>query len=417
MRLLAAGLLVIAFVLFIASELMPETYAVRMLRAGAEAALVGGLADWFAVVALFRKPMGLPIPHTAIIPKNKNRIADNLGDFVQEKFLSPDALGKLIAESGPADSFAEWIGTPQNARRIGRYAANAVDAWLDFVDEKQIQGLFRDAYASLVSKLDLSQSAASILETLTSGGRHQELLDAALGLVKMKLDDDALRKAIAEQVADWLRQEHKWKEKMLPTEWISDQAALAAANGIARFLAEVSASPSHELRASFDSALKALIVKLRTDEAFQRKGEALKEFLLTSPEAQTYVSSLWRSLRDWLSRDLESTSPAMSAQVEKMGLWIGRKLKEDDTLVASINEHIVKYASAAAPHFAAFLTKHIRQTIYRWNEAEMSQQIELSIGPDLQYIRLSGTAVGALIGTLLFLVSDLLGHLRIFGTH
>jgi len=416
MRLLAAGLLVIAFVLFIASELMPETYAVRMLRAGAEAALVGGLADWFAVVALFRKPMGLPIPHTAIIPKNKNRIADNLGDFVQEKFLSPDALGKLIAESGPADSFAEWIGTPQNARRIGRYAANAVDAWLDFVDEKQIQGLFRDAYASLVSKLDLSQSAASILETLTSGGRHQELLDAALGLVKMKLDDDALRKAIAERVADWLRQEHKWKEKMLPTEWISDQAALAAANGIARFLAEVSASPSHELRASFDSALKALIVKLRTDEAFQRKGEALKEFLLTSPEAQTYVNSLWRSLRNWLSQDLESTSPTMSAQVEKMGLWIGRKLKEDDTLVASINEHIVKYASVAAPHFAAFLTKHIRQTIYRWNEVEMSHQIELSIGPDLQYIRLSGTAVGALIGTLLFIGSDLLGHLRIFGT-
>jgi uncharacterized membrane-anchored protein YjiN (DUF445 family) len=417
MRAVAAGLLVLAFVLFIASELMAPTYAVRMLRAGAEAALVGGLADWFAVVALFRKPMGLPIPHTAIIPKNKNRIADNLGEFVQEKFLSPDALAKLIADSCPAESFAEWISTPQNARRIGRYAATAVDAWLDFIDEKQIQELFSDAYVALVSKLDVSQSAASILETLTTGARHQELLDAALDLVKAKLEDDDLRKTIAVRIADWLKQEHKLKEKMLPTEWLSEQAAQAAANGIAKFLAEVSSSPKHELRGAFDSALNRLVAKLRTDEEFLRKGEELKTLLLTSPEALTYISSLWHSLRDWLSQDLESTTPAMSAQVEKMGRWIGRKLTDDGELVASINEHIVKYASAAAPHFAAFLTKHIRQTIYRWNEEEMSEQIELSIGPDLQYIRLSGTAVGAVIGAALFLVSDLLGHLQLFAIH
>lgn len=257
----------------------------------------------------------------------------------------------------------------------------------------------------------MSQSVASILETLTTGGRHQELLDATLDLLKMKLDNEALRKAVAERVADWLKQEHKWKEKVLPTEWISDQAAQAAASGVAKFLAEVSGSPRHELRGAFDSAMKVLIVKLRTDETFLRKGEELKELLLTSREALTYVSSLWRSLRDWLSQDLESTTPAMSAQVEKMGYWIGRRLKEDADLVTSINGHIVKYASAAAPKFAAFLTKHIRQTIYLWNEAEMSQQIELSIGPDLQKIRLSGTIMGAMIGAGLFLFSDLVSHL------
>src|SRR6218665_3952689 len=125
----AGTLLVVALILFIASHLMEPTFGVRMLRAGAEAALVGGLADWFAVVALFRQPLGLPIPHTAIIPKNKDRIAGNLGEFVQDKFLSPDALARLIADNHPARRFAEWIGQTENAEMVGRHAVNAIDAW------------------------------------------------------------------------------------------------------------------------------------------------------------------------------------------------------------------------------------------------------------------------------------------------
>ena len=413
MQYLALGCLALAMVVFIATLFMPSTFATRLIKAGAEAAMVGGLADWFAVVALFRHPLGLRIPHTAIIPQSKNRIATNLADFVREKFLNPQVLTELIQRSDPAQRFASWLSTPSNARRVGRHAANLMGNWLDLVDDKRIQAFISDATKAVVGKLDFSQALGSVLEMLTKGGRHQQLLDAALGFVAEKLRDPALREKIAQRVVNWLKSEHKWKQMLLPTEWIGDQAAEAASSGLNRFLDEVANSPTHELRETFDLALKKLVRNLKTNEEFRRKGEEIKEYIQSNPELANYTRSLWQALRDWLSNDLESSSSQLQQQIERMGLWLGQKLAEDQELRTSINEQMHALASGAAPQFADFLTGHISDTVRKWDAQDMSRQIELSIGPDLQYIRISGTAVGCVIGILLFLVSHV-GEITLF---
>ena len=413
MQYLALGCLALAMVVFIATLFMPSTFATRLIKAGAEAAMVGGLADWFAVVALFRHPLGLRIPHTAIIPQSKNRIATNLADFVREKFLNPQVLTELIQRSDPAQRFASWLSTPSNARRVGRHAANLMGNWLDLVDDKRIQAFISDATKAVVGKLDFSQALGSVLEMLTKGGRHQQLLDAALGFVAEKLRDPALREKIAQRVVNWLKSEHKWKQMLLPTEWIGDQAAEAASSGLNRFLDEVANSHTHELRETFDLALKKLVRNLKTNEEFRRKGEEIKEYIQSNPELANYTRSLWQALRDWLSNDLESSSSQLQQQIERMGLWLGQKLAEDQELRTSINEHMQALASGAAPQFADFLTGHISDTVRKWDAQDMSRQIELSIGPDLQYIRISGTAVGCVIGILLFLVSHV-GEITLF---
>lgn len=402
---LALGYLAVAMVVFIVTIFMPPTFFVRLIKAGAEAAMVGGLADWFAVVALFRHPLGLRIPHTAIIPQSKDRIADNLADFVREKFLNPQVLTELIQRSDPAQRFATWLAEPSNARRVGRHTADLVSGWLDVVDDRRIQAFIGDAARTVLGKLDFSQALGSVLEMMTQGGRHQQLLDAALSYLAEKLREPELRNEIAARVVKWLKDEHSVKEKFLPTNLISETAAEAVSAGLNSFLDEVANSPAHELRSTFDRALETLVLKLKTDEEFRRKGEEIKAYVQNNPELTEYARSLWSALRDWLSNDLESSSSELQQQVERMGLWLGQKLGEDDELRTSINDHMQSLASGAAPQFAEFLTRHISDTVRKWDAQDMSRQIELSIGPDLQYIRISGTAVGCVIGVLLFLVS------------
>lgn len=379
----------------------------RLLKAGAEAAMVGGLADWFAVVALFRNPLGMRIPHTAIIPQSKDRIADNLAGFVREKFLNPQVLTELIQRSDPAQLFATWLAEPSNARRVGRHTADLVSSWLDLVDDRRIQAFINDASRTVLGKLDFSKALGSVLDMLTQGGRHQQLLDMALIHVAAKLREPELRREVAERVINWLKSEHKYAQIVLPTDWIGDKAAEAASNGLNNFLDEVAKSPTHELREVFDRTLKALVTKLKTDEEFHRRGQEIKAYVQNNPDLAEYARSLWVTLRDWLSNDLENSSSQLQQQVEQMSVWLGQKLVQDEELRSSINDHMQSLASGAAPQFADFLTHHISDTVRKWDAQDMSRQIELSIGPDLQYIRISGTAVGCIIGILLFLVSHI----------
>ena len=365
------------------------------------------MADWFAVVALFRRPLGLPIPHTAIIPNSKDRIADNLAGFVREKFLNPVALTDLIRRNDPVQRFSAWLIEPANARRLGRHTANVISGWLDLVDDRRIQAFISDAARTVIGKLDFSHALGSALSMLTHGGRHQQLLDTALEHIAAQLRKPEFRKNIAERVVAWLKAEHKWKQIVLPTEWIGDQAAEGASAWLDRLLEEIANSPNHELRRQFDKALQSLVTKLQTDESFRRKGEEIRDYVQNNPALADYLRGLWTSLRNWLSEDLEGNSSLLQHQVQNMGLWLGHKLAEDEELRASLHEHIESIASSAAPQFADFLTRHISDTVRKWDARDMSRQIELSIGPDLQYIRISGTAVGCCIGLGLFLVSHL----------
>jgi uncharacterized membrane-anchored protein YjiN (DUF445 family) len=399
-------LLLIAVAVFATTIFLPRGVWVDGIKAVAEAAMVGALADWFAVVALFRR---VPIPfvsrHTEIIPQNKDKIADNLAVFVREKFLGPDALVAQIRQHDPAQKLGAWLGEPANTDALGGYVTKLMSFTLDMTDDARIQSFFHDAFRALIDRIDLSQSAGAILDTLTKDGRHQTLLDDVIAQVVDVLDKPANRTVIAAYIVDWLKSQYPTVEKILPTNWLGESGAELLANAVSRVLAQVAADPEHELRQRFDSTVERLIERLKHDPLFIEKGEEIKRYVRDGDAFNTYLKDLWSQLRAWLKADLDRADSTLHRQAATLGSWLGARLADSPALRASLNEHIEKAVREMAPDFADFLMRHIRDTVRNWDAREMSRQIELNIGKDLQYIRINGTLVGGLIGLGLYLVS------------
>ncbi|MBN3847871.1 DUF445 family protein [Paraburkholderia sp. Ac-20342] len=406
-------LLLVAAGVFVVTAFMPRGVWIDGIKAIAEAAMVGALADWFAVAALFRRvPLPLVARHTAIIPRNKHKIADNLAVFVQDKFLDVPSLVGLIRRHDPARSITLWLTEPANTARLGDYVVRLTGGMLDVADDARIQSFIRDALRDVLAKVDLSQATGAMLDTLTRDGRHQELLDTALDQLIALLREPPAREFIAARIVDWVRSEYPKMEKILPSAWLGEKGADAIASAANRMLEQIAENPAHELRERFDEAARKLIAKLKTDPAFLQHGEALKRYLVEGDAFSAYVKDMWSELRAWLKRDLHSADSALHARVAAMGQWIGRELASDPALRQSLNDHLEDAARAMAPDFAQFLTRHISDTVKNWDSREMSRQIELNIGKDLQYIRINGTLVGGFIGLLLYASSQLLELLR-----
>ncbi|WP_454873626.1 DUF445 domain-containing protein [Paraburkholderia xenovorans] len=407
-------LLLAAACVFVVTAFMPRGIWVDGIKAIAEAAMVGALADWFAVAALFRRvPIPLVSAHTAIIPRNKHKIADNLAVFVQDKFLDVPSLVGLIQKHNPAQSITGWLTQPANTARLGDYVVKLTSGILELTDDVRIQSFIKGALRDVLAKVDLSQSMGAILDTLTKDGRHQELLDAGIEQVIALLREPQAREFIAERIVDWVKSEYPKMEKILPSAWLGEKGAEALANAVNRMLEQVSENPTHQLRQKFDDAAHKLIVKLKTDPAFLQKGEELKRYLVEGDALSSYVKDMWGELRAWLKRDLQSSDSALHARVVAMGEWVGRELANDPALRQSLNDHLEEAARALAPDFAQFLTRHISDTVKNWDSRDMSRQIELNIGKDLQYIRINGTIVGGFIGLLLYASSQLFELLRL----
>ncbi|QZY90892.1 DUF445 domain-containing protein [Pantoea dispersa] len=410
---LALSLLLIAAATFVVTLFLPPTFWVLGLKAIAEAAMVGALADWFAVVALFRR---VPVPfisrHTAIIPRNKDRIGENLGRFVQEKFLDTDSLLALIRRHDPSQLLAQWLNTPGNADRIGRHLLQVMRGFLDLTDDQRIQRFLRRAVHRALDKVDLTQSSALLLDSLTKNNRHQELLDAAVQQLLRLLHKPGTREFIALQIVRWLKREHPIKAKVLPTEWLGEHSAELVANAVDSILDEVARDQGHEFRLGFNRAVQRLIERLKSDPEMAERAETIKHWLKEDESFNRYISELWQDLRRWLKSDLNSDDSRVQERVRLAALWLGETLAADEALRTSMNQHLEDAARSVAPEFAAFLTRHISDTVKSWDAREMSQQIELNIGRDLQFIRINGTLVGGTIGLVLFLLSQLPGWVQ-----
>ncbi|MBA0037022.1 DUF445 domain-containing protein [Pantoea sp. BIGb0393] len=410
---LALSLLVIAAATFVVTLFLPPNFWVLGLKAIAEAAMVGALADWFAVVALFRR---VPVPfisrHTAIIPRNKDRIGENLGRFVQEKFLDTDSLLALIRRHDPSQMLAQWLNTPGNADRIGRHLLQVMRGFLDLTDDQRIQRFLRRAVHRALDKVDLTQSSALLLDSLTKNNRHQELLDAAVQQLLRLLHKPGTREFIAAQIVRWLKREHPIKAKMLPTEWLGEHSADLVANAVDSILDQVALDQGHELRLGFDRAVQRLIERLKTDPEMAERAEGIKNWLKEDESFNRYIGELWQDLRGWLKDDLNSEDSRVQERVRLAALWLGETLAADEALRASMNQHLEDAARSVAPEFATFLTRHISDTVKSWDARDMSQQIELNIGRDLQFIRINGTLVGGTIGLILYLLSQVPGWVQ-----
>ncbi|MGF9657649.1 DUF445 domain-containing protein [Pantoea agglomerans] len=405
---LALLLLLLAAITFIITLFLPPGFWVSGVKAIAEAAMVGALADWFAVVALFRR---VPVPfisrHTAIIPRNKDRIGENLGRFVQEKFLDTDSLLNLIRRHNPSNLLAQWLNAPGNADRIGRHLLQVMRGFLDLTDDARIQTFMRRAVHRAIDKVDLSQTSALLLESLTKNNRHQALLDAAIEQLLKLLHKPSTREFIAMQLVRWLKREHPIKAKMLPTEWLGEHSAELVANAVDSLLDDVALDQGHELRLGFNRAVDKLIVKLQNDPEMAERAEEIKGWLKEDASFNRYIGELWNDMRNWLKADLSSDDSRVQEKVRGAALWLGETLAADPALRDSMNQHLEQAARSVAPEFAGFLTRHISDTVKSWDARDMSQQIELNIGKDLQFIRINGTLVGGTIGLILYLLSQL----------
>ncbi|MFC4930414.1 DUF445 domain-containing protein [Massilia sp. GCM10023247] len=405
---LALSFFIGAALLFVLSFFLPQNWWTGLLKAFSEAAMVGALADWFAVVALFKR---VPIPvvsrHTNIIPNNKVKIADNLALFVREKFLDTESVVRLIQKHDPAQKVADWLVKPANTEHMGGYLVKLATWMLDFTEDSAIQNFLRRAVHTMVGSVDLSKSAGTILESLTRGGRHQELLNEGIRQLAHLLDNSDTQSYISQGIVDWLREEYAFIEKMLPSELIGRKGADIAVRLASGILSKVAADPQHPLRARFDTFTKEFIERLKADPQFSSKSEEIRDYLLNDDTLNNYLKSLWGDLKSWLKQDLESEDSTLRLRMQATGAWLGKTLAEDPQLRQSLNDNLELAARAAAPEFAVYLTRHIADTVKNWDSAEMSEQIELNIGKDLQFIRINGTIVGGLIGVTLYLLSSL----------
>ena len=405
-RRLALALLVLFAAIFAACNLAPRSLWVDGLKAVAEAAMVGALADWFAVSALFRRiPLPLVARHTDIIARNKDRIGGNLAGFVRDKFLDAPSLLAMIRQHDPAGMLAQWLTAPANAELLGRQVARLALTALDTVEDARIQAFLARAARTLVGQLDVSRTMASALGALTHEGRHQALLDALLARLGEQVRTPETRQFIADTLVQWLRREHPLKQRMLPTDWLSGKGAAAIAHAVDALLKSIAEDPQHELREALDGAIARLIERLQQDPDWARRGEEMRGYLQNDALLGEYVQGLWQQVRQRLRSDLNDQDSELSRRVAGMGQWLGHSLASDAALRVRLNVRLELWAATFAPDVAQSVAEHIQATVQRWNAAETARLVELHIGTDLQYIRINGTIVGGLIGLVLFGVS------------
>ena len=395
----AGGLLILAGVLYVAATLFTPRYPMlAYLAATCEAAMVGALADWFAVVALFRHPLGIPLPHTAILPGNKARIAQGLGDFIQEQFLSRPALEAKLREFDPAAQLAKWLGRSENAAIVARYIANAIGYGVGALDDGRVRDFLQRTLAGRLAKLDAATLLAGILEVLTEHRRHHALLDQVLAAVRDLLGKDETREFLRKEIAAQMPV-LKWVNQIVH---LDEKAATRLLEVAILRLGEVLDDPDHALRRRFDAFAQAFIDRLKADPDTRVRVARLWEELLGNPALAQYVSGLWIEFRAWLDADLARPDSALRDRVAVIAGTLGERIAADAGIRAWINEQVIAAAPRIVEEHRLSVGRFIERQVNEWNDATLVRELERNIGPDLQYIRINGTLVGGAAGLAIY---------------
>ncbi len=396
----ATGMLVAAAVVFVITRLLEARSPwLGYIRATAEASMVGGLADWFAVTALFKHPLGIPIPHTAIIPERKDRIGRALGGFVQNNFLSRDVVRLRLTNLHPAEKIARWLSNEDNARRVAHHAAAGLAGAAHVLRDEDIQAFIEKGLVSRLRKVHVAHLLSNMLSVLTADGRHQDLLDAALRGLDRAIEDneEVIRRRIGEETPRWF------------PEWADEKIHEKLVGAVQRLVDEVAHNPDHELRRSFDEAVAKYIEDLRHSPAAIARVEAIKEDVLTHPAVGTFAGSIWSEAKEaLLKRAAEADSEGKgSGAVERAVMAIGKTILNDPAVLAKVDEWILESVLYAVEEYRGEVAALIEHTVNAWDPKATSEKIELQVGRDLQFIRINGTLVGGLVGLLLYALSKL----------
>lgn len=406
----ASGLLLAVGALYAAARALESRHpALTAVAAFAEAAMVGALADWFAVTALFRHPLGLPLPHTAIIPRSRAALGRRLSRFIVSNFLTTPAILEKIREFGPAARLSTALADPRHAAVLGGYTTRAGRFLLDAVDDERVRHYLQVTVTSRLLELDVAAFAGGLIGALTARGRHQALLDALLMRIGTLLDREDVRRRIVDVIAkelDALR--YRWLARVgiQLDEILGQFSADKLVAALHRLLDEINADPEHAVRREFDAQLAAFVARLESDPASRLRLERLRDEVLARPEIADYLHGLWADLKAWIAADLASSRSVLGARLTAMWMRLGAHLAADADMRAWIDERIDAAASRIVEDYRDKFVEFLERQIAAWDERYMVEQLELNIGRDLQYIRFSGTLVGGCVGLLIYVVTE-----------
>lgn len=394
----AVALLVFASVIFVVARYFEGRYPwLGIVRATAEASMIGGLADWFAVTALFRHPLGIPIPHTAIIPSRKDRVGQTLGAFVQKNFLNRDVVVAKLHTLNAAERLARWMIDPENSRKIARQLAKSLAAAANVLRDDDVQDVISKAVVGRIQKTQVAPLVGRLLSLLTADNRHQALLDDAIRLLAKGISEnsDLIRERVEKESPWWIPGA------------VDDKIASRIVNALDRTMQAVHNDPEHPLRLRFDAAIDDFIVKLQASPQVILRAEAIKDEVLNAEAVRALSASIWSDAKATIARYAEDPDGFNPESIERGLTAFGNAILDDPALMEKVDAWLAEAVLAVVERYQNEVGELIAGTVRRWDPHATSRRIELAIGRDLQFIRINGTIVGGLAGMLLFLVQKL----------
>jgi uncharacterized membrane-anchored protein YjiN (DUF445 family) len=400
MKAVATGLLVVMAGVFVAARAFEPQYPwLPYVKSFAEAAMVGGLADWFAVTALFRHPLGLPIPHTAIIPRNKDRIGEALANFLRENFLIPAVVARRMRNIDLAGAAGRFLQTPAGeGNRIRAGASRLIADIFEGLDDERLGGIVKGAIAGRLRKMDLSPLLGHALASAINEDRHVPMLEASIRWTARALD------ANEQLIRDMVHKKANWVLKLAG---LDAKLADAIIDGLRKLTAEMSTDPAHPVRVKVEEALAQLANDLQTSPETRSKVEQMKEQLLANRSVALWIDTLWQKGREAIVRAARNPDAALAGRLGEVLKSMGTSLEQDQRIRSAINQFARRAVVGMAASYGGSIVKLVSETIRSWDARTVTARLEAAVGRDLQYIRINGTLVGGLVGLAIHAIDSL----------
>ena len=397
MRWIATGLLILMAAVYLAARtLEPRTPAAGFVRAFAEAAMVGGLADWFAVTALFRHPLGLPIPHTAIIPRNKDRIGTTLAAFLRDNFLTPGVVARRMRRADVAGAAGKWLASPHAANgRMKRGLSRLAIRMLESLDQRRLGGMVKTAIGTQLNQLDVAPLLGQALGAAIAERRHLPLLDGIIGWAAKVLtaNESIIRDMVRQRAGSVLR-------------WTGLDATVAnkIITGLEKLIEEMAADPDHPLREKAEEGLATLAHDLQHSTEMQARVQAFKADIIANPAMQRWLDGLWEHARAWALARAADPDRVLDGPLGQALRQFGEALVRDAALRDTVNRFLRRAVVGLAADYGDAIVRLVSETVEGWDARTITTRLENAVGRDLQYIRINGTVVGGLVGLTIHVV-------------
>lgn len=398
---LATGLfllMVLVYALMTWLSRSDASHWIGYVKAFSEAAMVGALADWFAVTALFHHPLGLPIPHTNLIEKSKKNIGDNLGSFVVQNFLTPQNIRPYIQQISVSAYAAEWLAGPKNQALLTAELAKVLKDIVQKMDDAAVSGFIARKGSELIGGVKLNQAVAGALQYFLDKKEHEQLITTLAGRIRQFIGEN--EEMIEEKV--------KEESYFFVPRFVENKLAAKISSGLVRYFGEIETDKDHKIRKEVAQQLEQFVADLRTGDKWTKEFDQLKQSLLSGEQVNQYASDIWQSLKQTLLSELSDSASALNRYFTRMSGELATSLKEDEQLRHRIDQWVRHTAYKYILKNTGNVGRLISNTVGNWQGRELSQKLEIEVGKDLQFIRINGTLVGGLVGLLIYAITHLL---------